>query len=124
MNNAIIGLASNRNEGENILRQTIEKLSRNFRSARFSDCYLTDPVGSCSKRMYWNCTGIIETDLEQDTLKNLFKTMEREAGRMSDCKQTGDIPLDIDIVVWNNNVVRPRDWEQPYFQTGLKQLKQ
>lgn len=124
MSNAIIGLASNRKEGEEILHQTIEKLSRDFRSARFSNCYLTDPVGSCSKRMYWNCTGIIETNLDLDTLKNSFKTMEREAGRMPDSKQTGDIPLDIDIVVWNNYVVRPRDWEQPYFQTGLKQLKQ
>lgn len=122
MSNAIIGLASNRKEGEEILHQTIEKLSRDFRSARFSNCYLTDPVGSCSKRMYWNCTGIIETNLDLDTLKNSFKTMEREAGRTPDSKLTGDIPLDIDVVVWNNRVIRPRDWEQPYFQTGLKQL--
>lgn len=122
MSTAIIGLASNRKEGEEILHQTIEKLSRDFRSARFSNCYLTDPVGSCSKRMYWNCTGIIETDLDLDTLKNSFKTMERESGRTPDSKLTGDIPLDIDVIVWDNHIIRPRDWEQPYFQTGLKQL--
>ena len=37
---------------------------------------------------------------------------------------SGKIPLDIDIVVWNGEIIRPQDWKQDYFQTGLKELEQ
>lgn len=122
MNKAIISLASNRDNGDAILKCTIEKLSQNNMATRFSKCYRTAPVGTCSKRFYWNCTGIIETELDLSQIKNLYKTMERQAGRMSDSKQNGDIPLDIDIVVWNSEIIRPGDWEQSYFQKGLNMI--
>ncbi len=122
MNKAIISLASNRDNGDTILKHTTAKLEQNCISARFSECYRTVPVGTHSKRNYWNCTGIIETQLDIDQIKNLYKTMEKQAGRMPDSKQTGEIPLDIDSVVWNDEIIRPRDWEQSYFQKGLNMI--
>ena len=122
MNKAIIGLASNRNNGDIILKHAITELMHDCISARFSECYRTIPIGTWSKRNYWNCTGIIETELDLNQLKKLYKTMEKQAGRMPDSNQTGDIPLDIDIVVWNSNIIRPYDWEQSYFQKGLNMI--
>lgn len=122
MNRAIIGLASTRTDGNILLQQAIEILTHTCISAKFSTCYLTAPVGTHSKNDYWNCIGIVESELGFETLKQHYKEMEKNAGRQPNSKQTGDVPLDIDIVVWNGEIIRPHDWEQGYFQKGLKQL--
>ena len=122
MNQAIIGLASNRTDGNILLQQAIEILTHTSVSVKFSTCYSTAPVGTHSKNDYWNCVGIVESELDFEKLKQHYKEMEKDAGRQPDSKQTGDVPLDIDIVVWNEKIIRPRDYEQDYFQKGLIQL--
>ena len=49
--------------------------------------------------------------------------MEKAAGRFPQSKLSGEVPLDIDIVVWNDEVKRPRDMVQDYMQIGLLELK-
>ena len=34
----------------------------------------------------------------------------------------GVIPIDLDIVIWNNNIIREKDFNQKYFQIGWHQL--
>ena len=51
-----------------------------------------------------------------------MKEIETQQGRTSLSKQTGIIPIDIDIVVWNDEVMRPRDLQHEYMQKGLRML--
>jgi hypothetical protein len=30
--------------------------------------------------------------------------------------------LDLDIIRWNESIVRPRNWQMNYMQSGLKEL--
>ena len=34
-----------------------------------------------------------------------------------------EIPLDLDIVVWNGETLRPQDYDREYFQIGLKEIE-
>ena len=45
-----------------------------------------------------------------------------EARFSTACKLAGLVPIDLDIVMWNGEVVRQRDFNQDYFQIGWKQL--
>ena len=50
--------------------------------------------------------------------------MEKAHGRTPESKLSCKIPLDIDIVVCNGEIIRPQDSKQDYFQTALKELEQ
>lgn len=122
MNRALIGLASNADDRMAILERAAGELSGRFPSARFSARYQTEPVGRHSERRYGNGVGVLETDLPFDDLKALFKRMERAYGRLPDSKETGFVPLDLDIVVWNGRVLKPDDLRQGYLRQGLREV--
>ena len=123
MNKAIIGLGSNVNGGLLLLKKSCMEIAAMAVSARFSSCYETVPVSSIPQPNYQNCVGIIETEWDYDRLYQHFKAMEKAAGRFPQSKLSGEVPLDIDIVVWNDEVKRPRYMVQDYMQIGLLELK-
>ena len=92
--------------------------------AASSSIYETVACGSIKSPNYLNAVVKIFTDTDHQELHNVLKTMEKAHGRTPESKLSGKIPLDIDIVVWNGEIIRPQDWKQDYFQTGLKELEQ
>ena len=39
-------------------------------------------------------------------------------------KKKGDIPMDLDIIIWNDEIIREADYNQHYFQIGWQQLNE
>ena len=60
------------------------------------------------------------TGLGYDALEASLKAYERARGRDETARQRGGVPVDIDIVVWNGEVTRPRDFRHDFFQIGYK----
>lgn len=58
-----------------------------------------------------------------DEINDMLKKYEAVCGRTPMSKLVGDIPMDIDIIIWNGEIVRERDYNQEYFQTGWQQLE-
>lgn len=79
-------------------------------------------MSSIPQPNYQNCVGIIETEWDYDRLYQHFKAMEKALVVFLN-KTFREVPLDIDIVVWNDEVKRPRDMVQDYMQIGLLELK-
>ena len=123
MNRAVIGLGSNVKNALALLDACCREIASVAVSVRFSPCYETPAVGAVPSPDYCNCVGIVETEWDYDQLYRCFKDMEKAAGRTPEQKLRGEVPLDIDIVVWNDEVKRPRDMEQDYMQIGLARLK-
>ena len=48
--------------------------------------------------------------------------MEREAGRLPEHKREGKVIIDIDIVVWNSEVIKPTDLTRTYMTIGMYEL--
>lgn len=47
---------------------------------------------------------------------------ENVCGRTPASKQTGEIPMDIDIIIWNDEIIRPNDYEHEYFKIGWNMI--
>ena len=52
----------------------------------------------------------------------LFKQIEQQSGRTPESKNNGIIPLDIDLLQWNDTILKPEDFRRPYVQSGLLSL--
>lgn len=122
MNRAVIGIGSNLPDSENIVLRCCRKIREIVGTVEFSSCYETVPVSAIPQPNYHNCVGVFETDKSYEETRSMFKQMETDAGRVKSDKQRGVVVLDIDIVIWNDNVVSPRDYLQDYVQIGLRQL--
>lgn len=123
-NRAIIAIGANIPEKERVVNDTIITLSERYPDSRFSSAYITPAVGSCvGDPPYCNAVGVVMVDADYETLHTLLKEMELSAGRTPQSKFTGLIPLDIDIVAWNDTILRPRDMQQVYVAIGLAELE-
>lgn len=71
---------------------------------------------------YQNCAALLTTEKEIEEVKALFKDMERQAGRTPESKRLGIIPLDIDILTYDNQVIKAEDLRKKYVQLILRSL--
>ena len=72
---------------------------------------------------YLNIVARLETTLDYDSLNKLFKELEVKMGRQKGSRNDDPVALDIDIVIFNDEVMRPRDLNSSYFKMGLEMLQ-
>lgn len=121
-NKIIIGLGSNSNYKENMVR-TRRRLKDYFPEIDFSNDELTDPVDWITDDPFLNAVAIAYTDLEKEEVRSYFKTLEAECGRTKALKLKGVIPMDIDMLKWNDEVLKVKDLQLDYVINGLQSLE-
>lgn len=104
MNTAIIMLGSNINSKENI-KIAIEKIGVDFEIKAQSIKLTTKPVKGKYKNDFLNVALKICTSNSKDDTITLFKNIEIKMGRTKESKIIGLIPIDIDLIAWNNKIV-------------------
>ena len=62
-------------------------------------------------------------DFEYEAFNQSLKQYEKENGRTPESKIAGVVPIDLDIVLVDGNVVRQKDYIQEYFQKGWNEIK-
>lgn len=64
------------------------------------------------------------TTLELDELQRLLKALEQQAGRTPGQRREHPerIPIDIDLITWDETILKPKDCTRPYLQQGLAEL--
>ena len=63
-----------------------------------------------------------ESVLDFYELNSLIKQYEKDSGRTPESKLKASIPIDIDIVIFNDIVIKPKDFNFDFFQIGYKEL--
>lgn len=123
MNNIVISIGSNAPGRNRLVEECIGFLKEKFPDARFSRVYNT---AAANGRDADYLNAVMESTCRDDfdTVKTSLKLYEASQGRTPKSKASGVVPIDLDIVVWNGEVVRQRDFGQQYFQIGWKQLHQ
>lgn len=114
-NRVILCLGSNWDCESNI-NSADELLREYFNPIHFSESVYTEPVGLPASGLFLNQTVIAYTDNGLEEVKQSLKEMEKVLGRMPDSKEKGQIPIDIDLLLWNNEILKPADWEKEYVQ--------
>jgi 2-amino-4-hydroxy-6-hydroxymethyldihydropteridine diphosphokinase len=104
MNRAIIGVGSNIDPVNNIIlaRTKVEKLVTILDETDFIE---TAPLGLTAQPNFINGAWLIETDIEASSLEPLLKDIEDQLGRTREGDRNGPRTIDLDIVVWNEQIV-------------------
>ena len=121
MNNVILSLGSNSHDSNEQMRRCIHWLQNTLQVTAKSTVYRTAATNG-KDADYTNAVVAVGTSMPIDQLNGLMKQYERECGRTPQSKSLGSIPIDIDVVIFNNQVIRPKDFAQPYFTIGYQQL--
>lgn len=118
----ILGIGSNYDQ-ENKVAYADEQLCALFSSIRFSQSYYSRQEGNAySVGPYMNQVAIAYTTLLHSEIIPLLKAIEKAAGRSKELKVVGVVPLDIDLIQWNDMVLKPEDLTRSYVRKGLDEL--
>lgn len=118
----LVGLGSNRNAASH-LSAAVAAIGRRCRIVAQGPLLRTPAEGGpAGAADYCNQALRIETQLTPDELTLLFKAIERDNGRTPADKSTGSVPLDIDLLAYDGEMLRPADWEKHYVQEMTRGL--
>ena len=65
-----------------------------------------------------------DTHDELTLFSRKLKELEREAVRTPEQRATRpeEVPIDIDLITWDEQILKPRDLNRPYLRLGLTEL--
>lgn len=92
-----------------------------------SDLVSTKPIGRDDQPDFINGVLLIETDLERPELETWLHALEDEFGRVRDGDRYGPRIIDLDLAVWDGEIVHPdvrnRDFVRNAVLEVLPELK-
>ena len=118
---AFLGVGSNLSEiqARNEILKAAVAMGR-YGALRASDSYLTAGVGEKSVGLtYCNAVFELATELSAGELACVLKEYEVLRGRRHGERQ---VVIDLDLVVFNGDVLRPLDFVRSYFSRGYEAL--
>lgn len=122
MNTAIIVLGSNIEPQKNIgLAKRL--ISDRFRILSESRFLRTKPIGFMDQPDFINGALLIETELEREFFQLSLKEIEFRMGRTKNASQKyGPRIIDIDILVWNDQVVNRDFYEREFVRDFVLEM--
>ena len=123
MAKALISLGANTADKKQRVDNCITAISHIAHIMAKTPIYETPAEGSVATTEYANALLVIECKTEYEALRSTFKQWEIDAGRTPESKQQGIVSLDIDIISWNDHVIKERDMEFEYMKKGLQYLE-
>lgn len=122
MPQVLISLGANMFDKEMQLNRAIEALRAISTIEAQTPIYHTAAEGSVEAAPYANALLLVTIDADYETLRATFKRWEQQAGRTPQSKLRGEVPLDIDIVKWNDTLLKERDMQYDFMKQGLALL--
>lgn len=118
---AILVLGSNSGCREKNITAAVKLLETCCIINKSSDIYESPDKNGMNKN-YLNMVLEAETCLSENDLNKLLKSFEVKCGRTETCRKRGDVPIDMDIVLWEDEIKRPADYKAQYFKIGYEAL--
>lgn len=121
MVSVVISIGSNCGDRKALVMEAIDWLHSLLMQFQSSSVYET-PCAKLEGRRYMNAVvrGFYEGDGIE--LESILKDKEHQMGRTSECRNRGDVPIDMDIVLLNNDITKPWDYRQKFFKIGFDQI--
>ena len=115
-NTVYISIASNLSNGAEHIENAFGFLRDNYENVVCSTIYSTPSISIGDDSIYFNAVASCEVDGVESTNIDL-KAYESRCGRIRGMK---DVVIDMDIVIADGQILRPRDYDREYFQIGYK----
>lgn len=116
-----LSLGSNQHPREVRVREAIAWLFTQLSHATVSDVYETPEIHGIGCP-YMNAVVTGSIDADTDDFNAMLKEFELSHGRDMESRKRGCVPIDLDIVMCDGDVVRPRDFSHSFFQIGYRQI--
>ena len=120
-NEAVIGLGSNI-DPETHLEQAVHELGSRFSLIKKSNWLRTTPIGIMNQPDFINGALLLKTELEQKLLKDVLREIEDKLGRDRSQSRLGPRVIDLDIVVWNGEIVDEDYYERDFLRETIAQI--
>ena len=98
------------------------ELKKHFPTIRFSKEMETEAIGSRFLSPFSNQVASFETTLSSEEVRAILKQIERDLGRLPEEKSQGVVRIDIDLLMYDDCVLKPADLERDFVVEGLKSL--
>lgn len=121
MSEVIIGIGSNINADENIAKM-LEILKKEVKVLQVSSMIKTKPIGIENQPDFTNGAVKISTELERDDLNKRLKKIEDQMGRDRSVAKFGPRIIDLDIAIWNGEVVDEDYYTRDFLRESVDQL--
>ena len=121
MNTVVIGLGSNIDPHRNI-HKARAILSQRFHILAASSFVKTKPVGFADQADFINGAVLIETYLDCHQLRAMVKAIELEMGRVKTANKFGPRVIDLDILVFNREIVDPDCYQRDFLKKSVLEL--
>lgn len=118
---AYVGLGSNLSDPENQIRSALVTLKsvETFAVKNVSSLYFSRPMGPQDQPDYMNAVISVETDLTALELLDELQKIENQAGRIRKDNRWGPRILDLDIILFGNDVINNDRLTVPHY--GMKE---
>ena len=117
----VIGLGSNIDPEAN-LEQAVLELKSRFKVSKQSKWTRSKPIGIQDQPDFYNGALLMETELEQQSLKKELKRIEDILGRDRSLPKFGPRTIDLDILIWNKKVVDEDYYERDFLRKGVEEI--
>lgn len=120
----ILSIGTNTEPREERLRDALQWLV-SLGESYCSTPYATAPIGRDAgneRKHYQNAVVILDYSGSESELDPLLKAYEAGAGRTPEARLRGEVPIDIDIVIAGDKIVRPKDFSRYFFRQGYEEL--
>lgn len=118
MSTILLSIGSNRFAKTNIDKAK-RMLSRLFPGMIFTPPILTEPDDEKYTFLFRNVLAKVETELMPEEIIEKIKQTERAVGRSPRDKYLGKVIIDIDLIKYNDEILRPNDFQREYVQQLL-----
>ena len=116
MPRAFIGLGANLGPREVTLLRAVDLLAADsgIDVLEISQLRETDPVGDVEQPSFLNGAVAVETTLSPRELLNVLLRVERELGRVRDGERWGPRTIDLDLLLYGNEIVDEESLRVPH----------
>ena len=121
VNSAIISVGSNIDAEANIAKM-ITYLGEKVKIVKVTPLIKTKPVGIENQPDFTNGAAKIETSLPKENLNLLLKSIEDQLGRDRTAEKFGPRTIDLDIVVWNGEIVDNDYYIRDFLKDSVDEL--
>jgi len=121
MNDCIIGIGSNIG-AEYHIPEMLRLLASHVQIVQVSQLVQTKPIGLTDQPDYTNGAVRILTAFQKEEFYVFLKQLEDQMGRDRDQKKYGPRNIDLDIMIWNNQVVDPDYFTREFLRKSAAEL--
>ncbi|NQT26059.1 2-amino-4-hydroxy-6-hydroxymethyldihydropteridine diphosphokinase [candidate division KSB1 bacterium] len=120
-NTAVIGVGSNIDPEKNIehARTALVHTHQLIAESRFTQ---TEPIGYADQSPFTNGVWLIKTEMDKNKLTEWLHDLEGQLERVRTENKYGPRTIDLDVVVWNGQIVDSNVYERDYLKQAVLEV--